>query len=359
MVKGIGAVRFRALLDFFGSAEMAWQAPANALRQVGLSQKVVENILQVRTQVSLDKIVERLVAQHIQVLTWDDDDYPHRLKEIAQPPPVLYVRGNFIPDDEWAVAIVGTRRITHYGRQVTEELATTLGRAGVTVVSGLARGVDGVAHQMALKSGGRTLAVLGSGVDRIYPPEHARLAEQIIAQGAVISDYPPGTPPEAQNFPPRNRIISGLAIAVVVTEAGLESGALITTQFAAEQGRDVFAVPGSILAPHCRGSNILIRDGARPLLSAQDVLEALDLNAVVEHRTARSVLPADPIEAQLYDVLGMEPLHVDDVCIKTEMPIEKVTAVLALMELKGMVRQAGGMSYVRIREDATEYVRKP
>jgi DNA processing protein len=192
-------------------------------------------------------------------------------------------------------------------------------------------------------------------VDRIYPPEHQQLAEQMIARGAVLSDYALGTPPEGPNFPPRNRIISGLSLAVVITEAGLDSGAMITASFAAEQGRDVFAVPGSILAPQSQGANRLIQDGARPLLSPQDVLEALNLSMVTEQRAARSALPSDPVEAQIFQVLGPEPLHVDDIRNQTGMPIEKVSATLALMELKGMVRQVGGMNYVRVREEPGEY----
>jgi DNA processing protein len=277
------------------------------------------------------------------------------LKEIDQPPPVLYCLGEYLPEDEWAVAIVGTRRISPYGRQVTEEIASHLARNGVTVVSGLARGVDGVAHQAALNAGGRTLAVLGSGVDRVYPPEHRRLADQIIARGALLCDYPPGTPPEASNFPPRNRIISGLSLAVVVVEAGETSGALITAKFAAEQGREVFAVPGNILAPQSQGTNRLVQQGAHPLLHVKDLLEALELNAILEHKAARSVLPADAVEAQLLGVLGSEPVHVDDIRSKTGMPIEKVSATLALMELKGMVRQVGGMNYVSVREESAPY----
>jgi DNA processing protein len=355
LVKGIGAVRVRALLDFFGDAQIAWQAPADALREAGLSQKIVENLCQIRAQVSLEQVWERIQSQGIQVLTWEDDAYPRRLKEIEQPPPVLYLRGELKSEDEWAVAIVGTRRITAYGRQVTEEVAGYLARNGVTVVSGLARGVDAVAHQSALNAGGRTLAVLGSGVDRVYPPENHRLSEQIMLHGALISDYPPGTPPEGSNFPPRNRIISGLALAVIIIEAALDSGAMITASFGVEQGRDVFAVPGNILAPQSKGTNRLIQEGARPLLDPQDVLEALNLTMVTEQRTARQVLPGDPTEAQLFQVLGPEPLHVDDIRAQTGMPIEKVSATLALMELKGMIRQVGGMSYVRVREEQAEY----
>lgn len=355
LVKGIGAVRFQAILDTFGDAETAWQAPAEALRSAGLSPRIVENLIRLRSEVSLEKIWAEICSKNIQVLTWNDEAYPKKLKEIDQPPPVLYTLGEIKSEDEWAVAIVGTRRITAYGRQVAEEIAGYLARSGVTVVSGLARGVDAVAHQAVLDAGGRTLAVLGSGVDRIYPPEHRKMAERIISHGALVSDYPPGTPPEASNFPPRNRIISGLSRAVVVVEAGQESGALITATFAMEQGREVFAVPGNINAPQSLGPNRLIRDGAHPLLNPQDLLESLNLNMVVEHRSARSVLPADATEKKLLQVLGCEPVHVDDIRARAEMPIEKVSAALVMMELKGMVRQVGGMNYIAVRENPGEY----
>ena len=197
--------------------------------------------------------------------------------------------------------------------------------------------------------------MLGSGIDRIYPPEHQRLAEQIIQQGALISDYPPGTPPDAANFPPRNRIISGLSRAVIVVEAGKNSGALITAAFAAEQGREVFAVPGNIYAPQSQGTNLLIQQGARPYLNAQDVLDILDLAQVVEHQTARSVLPADATEARLLGLLGNEPLHVDEIRAQADLPIDTVSATLVMMELKGMVRQVGGMQYVAVREVIESY----
>lgn len=355
LVKGIGAVRFRTLLDAFGDAQTAWQASADDLRQAGLSQKIVENLLQLRTQVSLEQVWERIQQHHVTVLTWDDEGFPRRLKDIDQPPSVLYVRGTLEEQDDWAVAVVGTRHFTAYGRQVAEEVSATLARSGVTVVSGMARGVDTIAHQAALNAGGRTLAVLGCGVDVIYPPENRRLAVQIVEHGALISDYPLGTAPESQNFPPRNRIISGISQAVVVVEAGVTSGSLITASFAAEQGRDVFAVPGSILAPQCQGTNRLIRDGAAPLLSPQDVLEALNLDMVTEHRAARVALPTEPVELQLYQVLGREPMHVDDIRNQANLPIERVSATLALMELKGTVRQLGGMFYVAVREQAADY----
>jgi DNA processing protein len=355
LVKGIGAVRFRALLNAFGDVSEAWHASPQALRDTGLSQKLVENMLLVRSQVSLDALWGSIERQGVTVLTWEDDLYPRRLKEIDQPPPVLYTRGELIETDEWAVAIVGTRRVTAYGRQVTEEVASVLARNGVTVVSGMARGIDTIAHRAALSAGGRTIAVLGSGVDRIYPPENRKLAAEIIQHGALISDYPLGTPPEGINFPPRNRIISGISIGVVVVEAGETSGALITAGFAADQGRDVFAVPGNITAPQSAGTNRLIQEGAQPLLNPQSILDALNLTMITEHRAARVVLPADATEARLFETLGVEPLHVDEIRARTDLPIDQVSSTLALMELKGMVRQVGGMQYVAVREVKENY----
>src|SRR6266542_1514810 len=356
LIKGIGAVRMQALINHFGDLESAWEAAPIDLARAGLSLKLIERIIQAREQVNLEKVWAKIESQGIKTLTWKDAAYPQRLKEIEQPPPVLYIRGEYLPDDLFAVAIVGTRRVTPYGRQITEELSSYLASNGITVVSGLARGVDAIAHQTALKSGGRTIGVLGSGVDKIYPPEHRQLAERIMESGAIVSDYAPGTPPDASNFPPRNRIISGLSLAVVVIEAGETSGALITAEFAAEQGREVFAVPGSILAPQSKGTNKLIQNGALPLLSVNDLMQALNLTRMGEHKAARKIIPADETEARLMNVLSTEPLHVDEIRTQTELPIEKVSAALALMELKGMVRQVGGMNYVAVREEQSDYL---
>lgn len=210
--------------------------------------EVTERVIQARENVDLDKVWERIEKQGIKILTWQDEAYSQRLKEIDQPPPVLYIRGEYLPDNLFAVAIVGTRRVTPCGRQITEKLSSFLAANGLTVISGLARGVDAIAHQTALKAGGRTIAVPGSGVDKIYPPEHCGLDEQMMERGAVVSEHAPGTPPDASNFPPRNPIIAGLSLEVVVVEAIEANGALITAEFAAEQGCEVFAVPGSILA---------------------------------------------------------------------------------------------------------------
>ena len=355
LVKGIGAVRLQALCNHFGDLALAWQAPADALQAAGLSPKLAERVAQVRAGVDLDKYLTKVMAQGIEILTWDDELYPPRLKEIDQPPPVLYVRGALTTEDSWAVAVVGTRRVSAYGRQVAEDIASFLAANGVTVVSGLARGVDAIAHQSALKAGGRTIAVLGCGVDRIYPPEHVQLAEKMMASGALISDYAPGTPPDASNFPPRNRIISGLSMATVVVEAGETSGALITAQFAIDQGREVFAVPGNILAPQSKGTNRLIAQGARPMLSVRDMLDVLNLTRVTEQRLVRKVLPTDETESKLMSVLTHEPLHMDEIRNQTGLPIERVSATLVMMELKGLVRQVGGLNYVAVREEQAEY----
>jgi DNA processing protein len=348
-VVGIGPARFQRLIAFFGSAERAWQADPLSLAQAGLDRRTVSALRALRRRVHPAEEEAALRAVGVRAITLQEDDYPAPLRTIGEPPPVLFLRGDLVAADEWAVAIVGTRRATSYGRQVAEQLGGALAQAGVTVVSGLARGIDGCAHQAALAAGGRTIAVLGHGLDTIYPPEHARLAEEIAANGALVSEFPLGTRPDAPNFPRRNRILAGLARATVVVEAGLSSGALITADCALEQGREVFAVPGSILSPSSRGTNALIKDGARPLTETQDLLEELHLSLAVEQQTMRETLPTDPTEAALLAHLSAEPLHVDEVSRAAGLPADIVGSTLILMELKGLVRQAGALSYVRCR----------
>ncbi len=355
-VQGIGPLRLRALLDTYGSIERAWHAPGEQLSRVGLDNRSVKNLLKARSEIDLERELERIEAMNVRVLTWESPDYPRLLLETHAPPPVLYVKGELTEQDAWAVAIVGTRRASTYGREVTRRLSGALARNGITVVSGMARGIDGVAHRAALEAGGRTVAVFGCGIDRIYPPEHRKLAQQIASRGALVSDYPLGTPPEGRNFPPRNRIISGLSLGVLVTNAGKTSGALITADFAAEQGRDVFAVPGSVLTRGSIGPNRLIQDGAKLVATAEDILEELNLTMVAEQKQARQVLPDDETEATLLEHLSADPTHVDDLQQKIDLPISEVTSTLAMMELKGMVRQVGGMKYVVARESGVSYV---
>ncbi len=355
LVRGIGAVRLRNLINYFGDLQVAWHAPLDALQSAGLPPKVLDNLTQVRKGVNLEHVWDNIQQQKIQVMTWDEEAYPRRLKEIDQPPPVLYVRGELQPEDDWAVAVVGTRRMSVYGRQIAQELSHCLAQNGITVVSGLARGVDAVAHDSSLASGGRTLAILGNGVDRVYPPEHRKLAERILCNGALCSDYAPGTPPDGINFPPRNRIISGLSAATVVVEAGEKSGALITATFAAEQGREVFAVPGSMHAPQSQGTNRLIQQGARPLLKVEEVLEVFEIERASYQQAARRLIPADAVEHALLQVLGQEPIHIDEIRSLSGLSIDNVTATLTMMELKGLVRQVGGMNYVVARETPGVY----
>jgi DNA processing protein len=297
----------------------------------------------------------RIERQGFGLLTWDDDAYPSRLKEIDYPPPVLYAWGELAPSDGLSVAVVGTRRPSSYGRGVARSVAEALAASGVTVVSGLARGIDGIAHQTALETGGRTIAVLGSGVDEVYPPEHRKMAEAIAQSGAVLSDYPLGTRPEGGNFPPRNRIISGLSLAVVVVEAGESSGALITADFAAEQGRDVFAVPGRIQDRASRGTIRLVASGAFPMVSTEALLEALNLEVVTRQEAAARLLPAKAVERGILESLGEEPLHIDEISQRSGISSAEISASLAMLELRGQVRQVGGMTCILAREASPGY----
>jgi DNA processing protein len=355
-VSGIGAARLRALLDYFGDLETAWRASSHDLQQAGLDKRSLSNLLAARSEIDLDAELARLARIGVQVLTWDDADYPRNLREVYNAPPVLYMRGRIEERDEWSVAVVGTRRASVYGKEAARMLGMGLAQAGVTVVSGLAQGIDTLAHRACLDAGGRTLAVLGCGVDVVYPSQNARLAAEIVERGALVSEYALGTRPEARNFPPRNRIISGLTLGTVVVEADLGSGALITADFAAEQNREVFAVPGSVFNRNSRGTNDLIQQGAKMVCTVADVLEELNLTMVSEQAQARAVIPENETEALLLDYLSAEPVHVDELRRAVKLPIAQVSSTLALMELKGMVRQVGGMNYVLAREEGVEYV---
>lgn len=346
-VPGIGPARLTALLEECGDIAAAWKAPTQTLKAAGLDRRSIDNLLAARKQLNPEAELSKVIRRGYEVYCWDHQGYPTNLRKIPLPPPVLYVRGRIEDQDELSVAIVGTRQVSPYGREVAHELGRELARHGVTVVSGLALGVDAVAHQAAVDAGGRTIAVLGSGVDQIYPARNRRLALQVIEQGALVSEYPLGTKPEASNFPPRNRIISGLSLAVVVVEAGKRSGALITAGFAAEQGRDVFAVPGSILSPGSDGCNRLIQDGAIPVTSTKDLLESLQLANVVAHKEARVTVPASPEEELILQHVTTEPQHMNEIMRAAPLDTSEVSSLLAMMELKGLVRQVGLMQYVR------------
>lgn len=354
-VAGIGPARLRTLLDYYGDIATAWQADPGELRAIGLDKRTVETLVKVRDKLNLEAELDRLDRFKVTIYTWDSPDYPPLLKEIADPPPILYVRGTLKPQDEWAVAVVGTREATTYGKEVTRLLVNGLAQNGVTVISGLAYGIDTEAHQTAINAGGRTIAVLGCGVDIVYPAENHKLSQAIIENGALVSEYPLGTNPESGNFPRRNRIISGLSLGVLFVEGAIESGARITTDYALEQGREVFAVPGSILRRSGSGANYLIQNGAKLVTHVNDILEELNLTMVVQHTEARAVIPTNEVEAKLLQQLSTEPVHVDELGQSTGLPAAELASTLTVMELKGMVRQVGGMNYVIARETSAPY----
>ena len=354
-IRGIGSVRTKKLLDFFGDLSEAWKANPSSLQEAGLPEKIVNSFVKIRGEINLENELEKIDQLGISVLTFLDEDYPRSLQSIENPPPVLYIKGCFVDEDDYSVAVVGTRHRTSYGKQVASELAKFLASNGVTVVSGLARGIDTIAHQSSIDAGGRTIAVFGSGLDIIYPPENRALAENIETHGVLVSEFYPGTNPEAVNFPPRNRIISGLSKAVVIVEADEKSGALITARFSVEQSRDVFAVPGSIYAPRSRGANRLIRDGAIPLLDFSDLLLALNMDQSSEFRYVQNMLPKNEIEETLLNTIRDEPLHIDEIQSITGLSTDKVSASLVMMELKGFVRKVGNMTYQSVFENSDEY----
>ena len=348
LVPGIGPTRLKALLEECGSIAAAWKAPIQTLKAADLDRRSINSLLAARRELDPQAELERVIRRGYGIYSWGDEAYPTNLRQIPQAPPLLYVRGQLEKQDELAIGVVGTRQVSPYGKEVARELASALASHGVTVVSGLALGVDAIAHEAALEAGGRTVAVLGSGVDHIYPARNRGLALQIIERGALISEYSLGTKPEASNFPPRNRIISGMSLAVVVVEAGKRSGALITARFAGEQGRDVFAVPGSILSPGSDGCNRLIQDGAIPVTSISELLERLQLATAVAHQEARVAVPASPDEELILKHITTEPQHMNEIVRAAPMETSEVSSLLAMMELKGLVRQVGLMQYVRV-----------
>ncbi|MDD5094539.1 MAG: DNA-processing protein DprA [Dehalococcoidia bacterium] len=347
-IPGIGRARFGRLIDYFGNLETAWHATPSELAAAGLDNRSLQAIVTHRPRIDLDAEMEKLDRYKVSALTRDNPSFPKRLKEIYDAPPVLYVRGKLIPEDEWALAVVGTRHATMYGREVTQRLVTDLAANHFTIVSGLARGIDTIAHRAALQAGGRTIAVFACGLDTIYPPENQRLAEEITEHGALVSDYPLGIKPRAENFPQRNRIMSGLSLGVLVTESMESGGAMITANLALQQDREVFAVPGSILSPASRGTNSLIRAGAKAVSEVNDILEELNLSMAPQQLGFADIhqsLPENTTELMLLEHLSSGPFHIDELCHLTRLPVPTVSSTLTIMELKGMVKHLGNMNY--------------
>ncbi|MDP3998130.1 MAG: DNA-processing protein DprA [bacterium] len=347
--EGIGPARFKLLADYFGGAKKAWMASYLELEKIGLNQKLVADFCTFREKFLPYDYSNSLKEKAIGVLTLFDEGYPELLKQISSAPPVLYFKGEIKKEDNLALAVVGTRKITVYGRAVTELLVSQLVGAGLTIVSGMARGVDTAAHQAALSAGGRTIAILGSGIDVIYPPENKGLYEAIAKNGAVVSEFPVGYPALPQNFPARNRIISGFSLGVLVTEAAQDSGSLITASDAAEQGREVFAVPGPITSPMSAGTSELIQKGAKLVHSVQDILDELNLKQRSAQLLAREIVAENPEEEKIIATLRNGPSHIDEIIKQTKLETATVGSLLGLMEIKGKVKNLGGGEYGLMR----------
>jgi DNA processing protein len=349
-VPGVGAIFIKRLLDRFQTPEAVFQASMKELLEVeGLGVKVASEIRKGPSEQAVKNELSSLEKSGGRIITLEDEAYPPRLRDIYDPPALLYLKGELKKEDELAVSIVGSRKTTPYGRWITEKISQTLVRYGVTIVSGMARGVDSVAHWGAISGGGRTLAVLGCGVDVVYPPENRNLFSKIIEQGAVLSEFPMGSPPEGGHFPKRNRIISGLSMGVVVVEAGPDSGSLITANFALEQGREVFAIPGNVGAGGSRGTNRLIKDGAKLVESSEDILEEILPQWKREKERIEEVKPRGPElseeEKILYEMLGETPLHIDAMIRESKFEPGKVSSLLLNLELKGVISQWPGKCF--------------
>ena len=348
MAPGVGSVLFKRLTQALGSPAEVFRASSKVLRQVeGVGPQVAAALKKFDWQPAVEKELRLAEKNGVKLVTWEDEEYPVNLKPIYDPPPLLYVMGSLMPQDSIAVAMVGSRNPTTYGQSAAERISMGLSRNGVTVVSGLARGVDSLAHRGALAAGGRTIGVLGCGVDIIYPPENRDLFEQVAAQGAVISEFPMGTPPDSDHFPIRNRVISGLSLGVAVVEATLRSGSLITARFALDQGRDVYAVPGNVDSARSQGTNRLIKEGAKLVTRAEDILEEI-------HHIPRPAIPEalpqpklSEEESRVYLTLEHETLHIDQIIALTAFSSSKVSAILLALELAGHVKQLPGMRFAK------------
>ncbi len=349
----IGPIRYVSLVKHFGSPEKVLSASEKELAELpDIGTVIASNI---SNKISWDKAEEQLrllEKNQVQILTFKDDDYPQILLSIYDPPPFLFVKGEVKRDDRNAVAIVGCRSASHYGKRITERIGRELAQRGITIVSGLARGIDSIGHLSALKENGRTLAVFGSGLDVLYPPENKKLAQQIQSSGAILSEFFLGTKPEAQNFPRRNRLISGLSLGVVIVEAGNKSGALLTARCALEQNREVFAIPGNLGSKNSEGTNRLIKEGAKLVTSVEDILEELRLDtkgekpvSYLQHEKDLSQL--SETEKSIFKLISDEPYHIDKIASQVPLSVPEALSALLSLELKGLIKQLSGKMFVR------------
>lgn len=349
LIGEIGPVKFNKLASYFKNLENAWRANAQEFKQSGLDESSVEKIIKIRPTISPEKEWEKLLKEQISVITINGENYPKLLKETYSPPAILYVKGSLNGALNFPLAVVGSRKISDYGNQAIKDIVGGLAREGISIISGMAYGVDTAAHETSISNGAKTVAVIASGLDAHNLAPRKQIAEKIIAHGALISEYPFGKPALKHQFPLRNRIISGLAPAVLVIEAAEKSGALITAKLALDANRDVFAVPGGIYWPNSAGTNNLIKQGAKAVTSCQEILNELGLTKIKEYTINRSIVSASPEETAILAVLNAEPLHIDAITKKTEVDTAKISCALTLMEMKGMVRNLGSGNYAAIK----------
>lgn len=342
-----GPAKLQKLLNYFPNLETAWSAPEEELEKAALDGLTIKILIEKRKNINPDEEIEKIYKENIKIITFNSPEYPDPLKEIYNPPIALYVRGK-IKTSGIRIAVVGSRKTSLYGKQAAQMLARDLAARGVSIVSGMATGIDTIAHIESLKAGQETIAVLGSGIDAktVYPPSNRKLAEEIEKNGAVISELPIGAPPLKHHFPLRNRIISGLSLATIVVEASETSGALITAKCALDQNREVFAVPGPIFSESSKGTNNLIKSGAKLIASAEDILEDLNLALVSSFVKSREILPENEKEKIILESLSREAIHIDKISELTKLDIAELNAALAIMEMKGKVKNLGGMMYV-------------
>ncbi|MEW6608845.1 MAG: DNA-processing protein DprA [bacterium] len=353
MIKGIGPMRFATLLKHFGSPQEILSANVSSLSQVkGIGNQIATSIVEQKDKVEINRELEKIEKEGVNILTLNSEEYPKNLKSIYDPPPVLYVKGEMRTQDRLAIAMVGSRAATTYGKTIAYRLAQELVQSGFTIVSGLARGIDVASHRGAIETKGRTIAVLGCGIDIIYPLENKSLFYEIVNQGAVVSEFPFGTPPEKFNFPQRNRIISGLSLGTVIVEAPIRSGALITADCALEQNREVFAVPGHIESRLSKGTHQLIKQGAKLTESAQDIIEELELftDALkkIPEIKKNNEIKLSKDEEKIYQLLSpAEPQYIDTISSSSQMTASQVAALLIQLEIKGLIKQLIGKRFVR------------
>lgn len=352
MVDGIGSITYQKLITHFGTPEKVFSASKKELTEVdGIREKTANSIKTFRLEEEIKDELNRIGKSGVNTLTINDDEYPSGLKTIYDPPHVLYVKGQLMENDAIAVAIVGSRSPTTYGKLVTEKISMELSARGVTIISGMARGIDSIAHKSAIARGGRTIAVLGCGLNVIYPPENFKLMDEIISHGAVISEFPMSARPDKMNFPQRNRIISGLSLGTLIVEAAEKSGSLITARHAVEQGREVFAVPGSINSPKSKGANKLIKSGAKLVENAEDIIDEFPSDVRSFLKSPKKEIKEDSNlagdEKHIFSLIDTESRHIDTIVEHSNLPVSVVSGILVKLELKGLVRQISGKMFIR------------